>query len=151
MTSSVVVSARKNYQDERTFRVASKLDMNPNDIPEVTPRDAVRNMLLVKFPHRFVSAEALAGDGVPSYFRLADDALETRFLPRPDVVSAWTWLVLDAYEARPVVPCASVRAATAGYLEDVGDEDTTMASCFVVTRDRRDYRAFQNFWDTHLS
>lgn len=133
------MSARKNHKDERTFRVASKLIMNLNDIPEVTPRDAMRNMLLIKFPHRFVPAETLTGEGVPIYFLEADDTLKSKFLPSPDVVAAWTWLVLEAYTPGPVVPCAAVRAATASYLEDVGDEDTTMVSSFEFTRDRKDF------------
>ena len=65
------ISARQNYVNERTFRVATKLIMNLNDIPDVTPRDAVSTLVLIKFPYKFVSAEKMIGEGLP-YYRLCD-------------------------------------------------------------------------------
>jgi hypothetical protein len=126
------MSARKNYCDERAFRVASKLIMNVNDLPEVTPRDALSTMIMFKFPFKFVTEADMAGEP-PAFFRPRDETLKTEFCKRDDVRDAFTWLVIDAYADRPVAPCASVRADTQGYLEDVGDDLTLILRHFKAT------------------
>lgn len=132
-----VMSGRKNYQNERPFRVGSKLVMNLNDIPEVTPKDAAGNLLLVKFPYKFVSREVLESDLAQPFHRLADDSIKSSFLTRPEVVAAYTWWVIDAYRDEPVVPCAKVRRDTLDYLEDIQDEGAIMKR-FVVTGNQKD-------------
>ncbi len=132
------MSARKNYSDERAFRVATKLVMNCNDLPEVSPRDALSTMIMVRFPYKFVTQEQLEAAPLP-FYRLRDDALKTEFCMRDDVIDAFIWLVIDAYADHRVVPCASVREDTQEYLEDAGDDLVFMARSFVVTRDRNDF------------
>ena len=136
-----VMSARKNHQDERSFRVATKLIMNMNDIPEVTPRDAVSTLVLIKFPFKFVAAEELRAaeeasleTSAPMFFRPRDDTLKTEFLKRPEVIDAFTWLVVEAYRDGPVVPCASVRQDTLEYRGDIGDDLLLVLNTFKVTR-----------------
>jgi len=135
------ISARKNFVDERTFRVSTKLIMNLNDIPTVTPRDAVSTAVLIKFPHKFVSAEELDTSGLP-YYRPRDDGLKHDFIKRPDVIAAFTWMVIDAYTASPngpVVPCAKVREDTLDYREDVGDDLAFLTQRFKATGNRKDF------------
>lgn len=136
-----VMSARKNHQDERSFRVASKLIMNLNDIPEVTPRDAVSTLVLIKFPFKFVAAEEMRAAAAaaseaeaPGFFRPRDDSLKTEFIRRQDVLDAFTWLVIDAYRDGPVVPCAKVRGDTLEYRGDVGDDLLLVLRTFKVTK-----------------
>ena len=133
------MSARKNFKDERTFRVSTKLIMNLNDIPSVTPRDAVSTMVLLKFPFKFVSAEELHSAAALPYHRLRDESLKNDFIKRADVVAAFTWMVIDAYRPNPVVPCASIREDTMGYREDIGDDAAVLSRCFKVTGDREDF------------
>ena len=149
-----VMSARKNHQDERSFRVATKLIMNMNDIPEVTPRDAVSTLVLIKFPYKFVAAEEMRAAeeatleaAAPEFFRPRDDTLKTEFLKRPEVVDAYTWLVLDAYRDGPVVPCASVRRDTLEYRGDIGDDLLLVQGNQGVGLGLRYCPAFL-FWDT---
>ena len=132
------MSGRKNYNNERTFRVATTLIMNCNDLPEVSPRDALSTMIMLRFPFKFVPQADLEATPLP-FFRLRDGALKTEFCKRDDVINAFTWLVIDAYADHPVVPCASVREDTLEYLEDAGDDLAFMARSFVVTRDRNDF------------
>ena len=132
------MSGRKNYGNEREFRVATKLIMNVNDLPEVSPRDALSTVTMFKFPYKFVSQEEIVATPLP-FFRLHDDALKNELCLRPDVLDAFTWLVIDAYTDHRVVPCASVLQDTKGFLEAAGDDLTFMAHCFVVTGDRKDF------------
>jgi phage/plasmid-associated DNA primase len=91
------MSARKNHKDERTFRIASKLIMNANAIPKVSPKDACSTMVLIKFPFEFVSpGDAPLEINVP--FKVRDDTLKTEYCLRDDVIDAWTYLVIDAYK-----------------------------------------------------
>lgn len=138
------MNARKNYENEHEFRVATKLIMNLNDMPDITPRDAVSTLVLIKFPFKFVAAaDMLGADSLP-FFRLRDDTLKTDFCRRPDVIDAFTWLILDAYRDNPVVPCASVREDTGSYREDIGDDLVVMTRCFKITKNRDDFVTFKD-------
>ena len=133
-----VMSARKNHRDERSFRVASKLIMNMNDIPELTPRDAVATLLLIKFPFKFVAAEDLEGNP-PPFYRLRDGSIKDDYIKRPEVIDAFTWLVADAFEDHAVVPCLQIRDDTLGFRMDVGDDLIVMLNRFKVTGRREDF------------
>ncbi len=132
-----VLSARKNHKDERSFRVASRLIMNMNDIPEVSPLDAVSTLVLIKFPFKFVAPEEMEEDS-PSFFRKRDDSIKTTYIKRPEVVDALTWLVIDAYTDSPVVPCSTIKDATVSYREDVGDDLMLMVKNFKITNNKDD-------------
>jgi hypothetical protein len=134
-----MINARKNYMDEKQFRVATKLIMNLNDIPEVTPRDAITSMILVKFPFKFVQQEELNINAAAKYLKLADNYIKTNFCKRQDVIDAFIWLVIEAYKDGPVVPCEKVTHDMMGYREDVGDDSVLMAQHFEVTGDRKDF------------
>jgi hypothetical protein len=132
-----VLSARKNHKDERSFRVASRLIMNMNDIPEVSPLDAVSTLVLIKFPFKFVAPEEMEQDS-PPFFRKRDETIKTQYIKRPEVVDAFTWLVIDAYTDAQVVPCTAIKDATMSYREDVGDDLLLMVKNFKVTNDKDD-------------
>jgi len=133
------MSARKNHVDERTFRVATKLIMNLNDIPTVTPRDAMSTVVLLKFPYKFVAAEDLSETSRLLYYRPRDETLKTSFVRRSEVVAAFTWMVIDAYLPSSVVVCDEVREDTAEYREDIGDSESVMTRFFKVTGVRNDF------------
>lgn len=133
------ISARKNYQDERVFRVATRLFMNANDIPEVTPKDALGTMLMFKFPYKFVSPEQMKLAESQPFFRVRDDTLKSQFCRRKDIIDAYTWAVIDAYSEVPPDPCKKVMKDTANYLMDIGDETTIMDRIFVYTGKREDF------------
>jgi hypothetical protein len=74
---------------------------------------------------------------------LGDDSLKTDFCRRPDVIDAFTWLILDAYRDHPVVPCASVQD-TGSYREDIADDLVVMTRCFKITKNRDDFVTFKD-------
>lgn len=135
--------ARKNFKDERQFRISSKLFMNLNDVPTITPIDAIANMLMFKFPFKFVSREVLnGGDSLP-FYKLRDDNIKD-FCRRPDVVDAFTWLVIDAYKDCSVVPCAKVLADTDDYREEAGDDLMLVSKHFRVTGNKLDFTTIKS-------
>jgi hypothetical protein len=125
------LSARKLYVNERSFRVQSKLIMNLNDMPQVTPSDAVQTMLLIKFPFKFVSSEAMMDEQALPFFRQTDEVMK-QYLMCADVIDAFTWLVFDAFEDHSVRPCAMVKKDTEAHQEDMGDPLKIFAQSFIA-------------------
>ncbi len=132
-----MLCARKNHKDERQFRVASKLIMNLNDMPVVSPADAVSNMILIKFPFKFVAEELLQGDSMP-FYKPRDDGIKD-FCRRRETMDAFTWLVIDAYRPHIVVPCAKVRADTDAYRAEAGDDLVLVTTHFRYTGKPSDF------------
>ena len=130
--------ARKNHKDEREFRFGSKLFMNMNEMPEIVPPDAVSTMLVFNFPYKFVPPEVMAIDPQP-FYRIADPTIKEAFCSRPDVVAAYTWLVIDAYKPHPVRPCAAVTRDSAEFREDMGDKEAAVRNNFQVTLATTDF------------
>lgn len=137
-----MLCARKNHKDERQFRVASKLIMNLNDVPVITPADAVSNVILIKFPHKFVTEEQMQANPQP-FFKLRDDGIK-EFCRRRETMDAFTWLVIDAYRHSVVVPCARVRDDTAVYRAEAGDDLVLVTSHFRCTGDPHDFVALRD-------
>lgn len=133
-----VIYARRMRENGRQFQVASKLMMNLNDIPVITPVDAMSTMMLIKFPYKFVSADMLTGENVQPFFRRTDPTLKSNFITRNDVVDAFTWMVIDAYKGTPVEPCAKVTEDSLEYQEDIGDDMLVMTRNFKITNTRED-------------
>ena len=134
-----VLVARKNYQNERQFHTAAKLFMNLNDMPPVSPPDALDTIMLFKFPYKFVHQDMIDDDDNLPFFRVADPLLKTDYCRRDDVINAFIWLVCDAYKPHPVSQCLAVKEDTGGFLEDAGDDLTVVRQVFKVTRDVKDF------------
>ena len=114
------IMARKNFKDEVEFKVQSTLLMNCNDLPPITPTDALENMVMLKLPHKFITAEKMATSPLP-YYKLRDDLVKA-YSEREDVVSAYTWLVLDAFKPTALVMSPLVKADTGKYINN-GNSD----------------------------
>ena len=128
------MSARKNYMDERTFRIGAKLIMNGNAMPEIAPNDALATAVIINFPHRFVTPGEVTQQ---PFYRPHDNGLKTVYCHRPDVIGAFTWLLIGAYTDGPVIPCAKVLATTQEYLKDVGVD--VMSRYLTFTERREDF------------
>lgn len=129
--------ARKNYDNEREFYVASKLFMNLNAMPTICPTDATDSMVLINFPYKFVSKDVMEFDPQP-FYRLRDDAIK-EYCMRPDVADAYLWLLIDAYQGGRVVPCPKIKNDTMQFREDIGDDLAIMTKSFKFTGNKADY------------
>jgi hypothetical protein len=132
------ISARKNYQDEKVVKVATRLFMNANDIPEVAPKDALETMLLFKFPYKFVTSEQMIENPLP-FFKIRDDTLKSDFCHRQDVCDAYIWLLIDAYNKHQPTPCKKILNDTSEYMMDIGDESSIMDKLFIFTGNKSDF------------
>jgi hypothetical protein len=145
-----MLMARKNHQNEQQFRIATKLLMNLNDGPTFTPIDAIANMILVKFPFKFVTVEEMEADPQP-FYRLRDEGIKD-YCRQQDVMDAFAWLVIDAYRNAPVTPCAKVQADTDDYRADAGDDLMLVKAHFRITTNRSDIvtmATLKEFSDLH--
>lgn len=99
------MTARKNYQDERSFRVQSRMVLMINDLPPVRPADALETMVQVAFETVF---KVSLDEGAMPHMRLADPGIKS-FIARPEMRDAFLHIVLDHYSAtRPKKPeCVS--------------------------------------------
>lgn len=129
-----MLMARKNYQDEVQFRIQGRLFMMCNDLPPISPADAMETMHMVSFPYQYV--EKLDENSLP-FMRLKDDSIKA-YCALEDTVAAYIHLVLDAFKPTPVQACASVSKDTAAYRLEGGDEWTLMREYFTVTHVKAD-------------
>ena len=89
--------------------------MNANDIPEVTPKDALGTMLMFKFPFKFVSTEQMKDCNL-QFYRVRDDTLKSDFCRRQEIMDAYIWAIIDAYNTNRPSPCQKVVDDTSEFL-----------------------------------
>ena len=114
--------------------ISGRLFMMCNDLPPVTPADAMESMHMFTFPNQFVDD---LGDNPLPFMKLKDDFIKP-YATRRDVLDAYTWMVLDAYRKHKVKPSDGVRKETLLYRTEGGDEWAMMRKCFKITRDLND-------------
>jgi hypothetical protein len=126
--------ARKNFCDEIRFKIQGRLFMMCNDLPPISPADAMETMHMFSFPNQFV--DELGDDPLP-FMKLKDDTIKD-YCRDPAVIDAYTWLVIDAYMPQKVTPSDGVRRETRNYRQEGGDEWSVMREMFKVTGNRDD-------------
>lgn len=134
------IICRKNYQDESRIRVMTRLLMNLNEPPDVAPKDALETLTLFRFPHQFVSRAVMESpDLTCSYFRLEDPTIKVNLCRREDVLDAYTWMLLDAYQDDLPEMCPRVRADIREFQEDAGQHSALLRRRFRFTGNPRDF------------
>jgi hypothetical protein len=126
--------ARKNYQDETEVRIQGRLFMAMNDMPPVAPADVMETMHLFNLPFQFL--QTLPPKPLP-YMKLADQKIK-QYCKRPDVIDAYTWLVIDAWNDHKVVMSESVRIESRQFHREAGNEWDALLEVVEVTKDRKD-------------
>eukprot|EP00798_Chlamydomonas_sp_ICE-L_P017249 gene17249-biopygen26145 len=116
-----VLKARRNYENERSLKTATRLFMNLNDL-RIYPRSPDDNK----------------GEWMP-FYQEADDDLKDGFCARADVIDAFAWLVLDAFEDHKLRPSTVVKNDTLKLKVDEGDELSIIQYCFKVTNALTDF------------
>jgi hypothetical protein len=127
------ISGRRLYCDEVSFRIQGRLFMMCNDLPPITPADAMDTMFMLRLPHQFV--DELGPDSFP-FMRLRDPTIR-EFCKQPRIIAAYDFLVREAYLSSLTVPDPVARETTLFRIEG-GDEWVLMKKCFSVTGDKRD-------------
>jgi hypothetical protein len=126
--------ARKNYIDQLRFRLQGRLFMMCNDLPPVSPADAMETMHMIAFPNQFV--DEITPDSM-EFMKLKDDRIKA-FCAERETCDAFICLVLDAFSDTSVVPPDCVKKETETYRAEGGDEWSMMKESFEVTRKAED-------------
>eukprot|EP00798_Chlamydomonas_sp_ICE-L_P001520 gene1520-biopygen14370 len=116
-----VIKARRNYENEREVRTASRLFMNLNEMPQISAVDVLEQAIVFEFPFKFVTPGQ--GGSIPwlPFYRESDPSMKV-YCGRADVIDAFTWLVLDAHRSSPVQMSSDVQRETYRLRVDEGDE-----------------------------
>jgi hypothetical protein len=139
--------ARLNFKNEVYFRIQGRLFMWCNDLPPITPADAMDSMHKFYFPNEFVP-ELHPDPNDPSrrYQRLKDENIK-RYCAEQDVLDAYTWMVIDAYRNHEVVPSQSVKEETASFVDASTDEMSVLKRVFQITERKDDFISSSNATD----
>eukprot|EP00798_Chlamydomonas_sp_ICE-L_P026640 gene26640-biopygen3065 len=127
-----VIKARRNYENEREVRTASRLFMNLNEMPQISAVDVLEQAIVFEFPFKFVTPGQ--GGSIPwlPFYRESDPSMKV-YCGRADVIDAFTWLVLDAHRSSPVQMSSDVQRETYRLRVDEGDELVLVNQYFSVT------------------
>jgi hypothetical protein len=105
------IEVRTNHKDEVRKKLQATVFLFNNDFPKVEPADAYQTLDVFGFDSAFVSAVEIQarGDKCPKHWKPADPDIKRR-IRDPDVIDAFTMLVLEAYTKEMLVPpeCVSI-------------------------------------------
>ncbi len=130
--------ARRNFRDEVHFRIQGRLFVWCNDLPPITPADALSTMHQFNFPHEFVAALSDDPADPRRHFQRLKDENIKKYCAQRDVCDAYTWMVLDAYRDHEVVPSAGVLEETAAFVDAAADEWSILKDVFEITERKDD-------------
>lgn len=115
------IQARQNYMDEKDFKIQTTFFMHTNDFPSVEPIDALKTMLVFEFHSAYHPKDVIDArmekDDCHSHWKVADSEIKTKWTCRPDIIDAFTMMVLDAYESVKLPPPECVKKHTANFCE----------------------------------
>ena len=130
-----VISARKNYQDEREFKIQSTLTFNANDFPPISPLDTMETCTsfssIKQFKTQdFISKRQLEGacDLELSLYEVGDSDIKYK-CSSTLYTDALVHLILDNYVSKPV-------AFVNKFVEDSNDTNliAKILSAFEITK-----------------
>lgn len=87
---------RKNYEDEKYFKVQARFIAMCNDVPPVQPEDAMEFCTTVKFPVKFVSQDEYNALKEKHNYKIKNDNLK-EWCRQPEVIDAFTLGIINAY------------------------------------------------------
>ena len=90
------IEARKNYQDEKRFRLQGALMLCCNDFPVRKPADCNETLVHYSFESKFVDKNDPKNIPSISYYD-KDDTLKPMFLTREDVQNEFVHMLIEAY------------------------------------------------------
>jgi hypothetical protein len=127
------VTARALYQNACTFKLAGRLCMAANDVPDIAPADAVQTLDYFQCPRVFVppNDKRLGSDKM---YMPADDTIKD-FCSEPRTRAALIHMLLDSYG--PKVCTAQMNTMRAEFL-DGSDDQERFWSMFEATQNMDD-------------
>lgn len=130
------IEGRKNFKDERQFKIQSGLMICCNDIPEITPNDAMEFCDEFQLKSKFINKEFDETKKLKTFkYFLKDDEVKTKIIVNPDIINEFIHLVLEAYKTPKIYP-AEIKKEN----QEVEDEDDTtkLFELFKITGNNKD-------------
>lgn len=100
------IQCRTNYQNETQKRLQTTFFLHCNDFPPVEPADALQTLEVFEFNAAYHTKEAIEarGDVCYKHWKEADADIKTKWIPRPDVIDAFTVMVVRAWKSTKLPP-----------------------------------------------
>lgn len=136
-----VVEVRDLYQSAIRIKPQCRLFMMCNDIPPISPPDAVQTLTKFSFPSQFVEEEIYETKKKEKTLyknTLKADLSIKDFVMRKDVCDCYLQMILNSYANKKVINCAKVRENTSELKMDFGDETSVVANHFKFTGSKKD-------------
>jgi hypothetical protein len=125
------MSARKNFQDEKQFRVQSTLIICCNDLPTVINTDCLDFCLNFQMKSKFIDSNEKEELSNFCYFK-KDDSVKINFIKRDDVCNEFINLLIEAYGWTDTKIPESIQEEDR---DDELDDMATLFNAFEITND----------------
>lgn len=89
------LNARKNYQDEISFKIQSSLIMMCNDIPEIKPKDCLEKCDKIYMKCKFIDNNFTETKLNNYKYYKKDDSIKTDFINRDEVLNEFILLLIE--------------------------------------------------------
>jgi len=105
-----MIGIRRNYQDEEHKRLQTTIMMSCNDLPPIEPVDACLTLQVFEYNTVFQPSYVIEerGDKCPKHWKVADPDIKKVWIQRPDIIDAFTMMVLGAWKPELLKPPAIV-------------------------------------------
>lgn len=136
------VEVRNLYQSAVRVQPQCRLLMMCNDVPPISPPDAVQTVSKFCFPSKFIERdvyEEKVKNGIVNPNTRPKDPHIKEFVAREDVREAFIMRIVAIYESHKVINCPKVKEDTYDINVDLGDELTIIKKYFTFTGSKEDY------------
>ena len=129
------VTARALYQNACTFKLAGRLCMAANDVPDIAPTDAVQTLDYFQCPRVFVPGNDKRLGTDPNMYMAADDTVKD-FCSEPRTRAAFIHILLESYG--PKLCTTQMNTMRSDFLDGTDDREKFW-EMFEVTKNNTDY------------
>lgn len=131
------IEARKNHQDEKTFKIQASLMICCNDMPEVEPKDCLEKCDEFQMKSKFISKDFKETDKLATFkYYERDLNIKETLLKDQEIIDEFTRMIIEAYNEDLEYP-----QEIKDELEEMDDEDdyNKLFNIFTYTNDERDF------------
>lgn len=127
------IEVRDLYQKTIRIKPLSKLFIMCNDLPPISPPDAIQTMSRFRMPNKFINSieynNKKTSNTLLKYELEADEKIKDLIFDR-NICNAYLYLVLKAYKEHKVNDCNSIVEDTEDLKTDLGDEFSVIKQYF---------------------
>lgn len=135
------VMSRDLYITAVKIKVQSRLFMMANDLPEISPPDAVETLTKFDFPSQFLDVQTYQmkkeAGALNKNMKEADPTIKD-FVSERDACDYFLQRVLENFKEEKVINCPDVVESTLSIRADMGDDSAVLEKYFEFTKDKND-------------